>query len=364
MPTSRSPLRDPKLFGNEAGEDEDPEVLDSYFVTKPEFDRFFSADARLGFVRSRKGVGKSALLRQAHYKRQKSHPDEILIYLTESDLEAVQKVDARSASSLLHGWQQRICSRINLELGARLSLSLDDNSLTLIEAAEVAGFRSRNIVASLLDRVKIKAGGIDVSRQRAPTGDAQALLARAAKGAARVWLFVDDVDATFIDTEQERLTTSTFFSACRNLTNSVTGLHIRASVRSDVWSVLANFDESLDKCEQYMLDLQWSVEESGRIIENKILTYFRHRFPRDSGYQNLVPVTNRERIFSLVFRTPFPWGRMKLPPHVPIHTLSAGRPRWATQLCKLAAKDTATKDAAKIGVGNVTRAYSKSNIYH
>ncbi len=30
------------LFGNEAGEDEDPEILNSYFFEKPEFAAFYS----------------------------------------------------------------------------------------------------------------------------------------------------------------------------------------------------------------------------------------------------------------------------------------------------------------------------------
>ena len=33
-------LLNPKLFGNEAGEDEEPEWLDAYFVDKPGFNLF------------------------------------------------------------------------------------------------------------------------------------------------------------------------------------------------------------------------------------------------------------------------------------------------------------------------------------
>jgi hypothetical protein len=44
-------LINPELFGNEAGEDEVPEVLNSYFLEKPEFHPFFSASTRLQFVR-------------------------------------------------------------------------------------------------------------------------------------------------------------------------------------------------------------------------------------------------------------------------------------------------------------------------
>jgi hypothetical protein len=44
-------LINPDLFGNDAGEDEQPEVLNSYFFEKQEFLPFFSLDRKLVFVR-------------------------------------------------------------------------------------------------------------------------------------------------------------------------------------------------------------------------------------------------------------------------------------------------------------------------
>lgn len=44
-------------------------------------------------------------------------------------------------------------------------------------------------------------------------------------------------------------------------------------MRTDVWAIIKD-DEALDKCEQYMIDLKWSTEDTGRILANKILTYY------------------------------------------------------------------------------------------
>lgn len=60
-------LDDRNLWGNEAGEDEEPAVLSSYFVRQPEFDAFFDPDVRLSVARARKGMGKSALLKECEY---------------------------------------------------------------------------------------------------------------------------------------------------------------------------------------------------------------------------------------------------------------------------------------------------------
>ncbi|MEK1912258.1 MAG: hypothetical protein AAAB21_19090, partial [Pseudomonas chlororaphis] len=133
--SKRSDLINPELFGNEAGDDEDLEVLNSYFLGKPEFERFYSTNTRLSFVRSRKGVGKSALLKQTMYLQQEKKTGDILIYVKAADLIAMQDVKSSSPDELLYGWQQRICSQINLELGAALQFGFTDDSMLLIESA-------------------------------------------------------------------------------------------------------------------------------------------------------------------------------------------------------------------------------------
>lgn len=350
----RRDLADPELFGNEAGEDEDAEVLDSYFLKKPEFDRFYSAERRLAFVRSRKGMGKSALLKHTLYQRHKSHPGDLLIYVKASDLYALQDTTGSSPSDLIYGWQQRLCTRINLELGATLKLGFSDDSMLLIESSEVAGFRSRNIVSALVDRLRLKGLAIEPERSRPAIVDSRAVLNRvAANKDVTVWLFIDDVDATFINTDHERFRVSTFFSACRSLVTAVEGLRIRASVRTDVWTLLAQHDEALDKCEQYMLNLVWSTEDTGRILERKIHSYFSRYYPDDTRFTGLDRQRDRPAIRRLVFKEPFPWAGRHLESFRPVHILSAGRPRWAAQLCKLAGQDAFAKAAAKIAVGHV-----------
>lgn len=350
----RRDLADPELFGNEAGEDEDEEILDSYFLDKEEFDRFYSPQKRLAFVRSRKGMGKSTLLKQTLYKRQKTNPDELVIHVKASDLFALQDTPGQSSAEMIYGWQQRICTRINLELGATLRLGFTDDSMLLIESSEIAGFRNRNIVSALFDRLKIKGAGIEVERTRISANDSEQVLSRVLdKKDVIVWMSIDDIDATFINTEHERLKVSTFFSACRNIINNVKGLCIRASVRTDVWSILAQHDEALDKCEQYMLDLKWSTTDTGRILENKVLSFFVRYYGDDTRFTSLKPGTDSSKIRKLVFNEPFSWSGRHLEAFRPIHILSAGRPRWAAQLCKLAGSDAFAKKADKISIGHI-----------
>ncbi|GBC63088.1 hypothetical protein DENIS_4077 [Desulfonema ishimotonii] len=345
----------PDLFGNEAGEDESEEILNSYFVDKPEFNLFYSKANRFQIVRSRKGVGKSALLKKTQYQLQ-NDPNIIAVYVKGSDLAALEPFDTMTPHELISGWQKRICTKITIEIGRRLNLAFDDDSISLVESAEVTGFRGRNLVGSLADRLKLKLGKIDIDIKKILSDNAQALLERYSKDKdINVWLLVDDIDATFLNTEEQRLYTSTFFSACRNIINLVNGLTIRASVRTDVWTIIDQYDEALDKCGQYIIDLSWSTTETGKILKKKILSFYQRKYPNNFKYKNISLDSPEERIFELVFIIPFPWGRGRVAPFRPIHILSAGRPRWAAQLCKLAAKHAFSNNFGKISIRNIDR---------
>ena len=349
------------LFGNDAGEDEPLDVLNSYFLYKDQFSSFFDPSLRLAFARSRKGVGKSALLRQLQFSRQQANEGELVLYVKASDLMALQTVDATSPGSLIYGWQQRICSQINLELGQILKVAFTDDAMTLVESAELAGFRGRNLVGSLIDRLRLKVKDFEISRQRLEPGNSQALLQRIlAKQGISVWFLIDDIDAMFLNTDAEKLRVSSFFSACRNIVQAVSGLNIRASVRTDVGAILSQYDESLDKCEQYMLDLSWSTIESGQILEKRISSFYSRT------YGGLPPNKNA---FDLIFRQPFDWSGRSLEAYRPIHILSAGRPRWATQLCRMSGRRAYKVGSDRISMGDVRfvlgdyGAYRLSDLY-
>ena len=354
----------PDLFGNEAGEDEAPEVLGAYFVDKVEFRPFYEDRDRFHIVRSRKGMGKSALLRKVLLEKEKSLPDAIVIYLKGSDLIALQPTDARTSHEHVYSWQQRICSRINVEIGRRISLAIGDDAMTLVESAELAGFKGRNIVGSLVDRLKLKFGAGEITKL-ASKDNLQLLERYSAKSDTSVWLLIDDVDATFVNSEDERLRTSSFFSACRNLVNAVKGLTIRASVRTDVWAIIRQHDEALDKCEQYAIDINWTAPESSLILRRKILSYFQRTHSSAGLYRHLTAERNSDKVLGLVFEPRFPWGSSTVPPDRAIYILSNARPRWAAQLCKLAALNAYKTKRDFIRFSDVkatTKIYGKARI--
>ncbi|MBL9181668.1 MAG: hypothetical protein JNN17_05970 [Verrucomicrobiaceae bacterium] len=354
----RKDLINKALFGNEAGEDEDVERLTSYFVEKADFEAFYDHKVRLQIVKSRKGVGKSALLSRTAEDKRVTSPNDLVLYLKGADLAATQEIEDKTSNGLINGWQQRICSRINHEIGKLLNFAFSDDAIALVESAELAGLKSRNLWGALIDRIKLKANPIETKKLEST--NPQALLERFTKRDPKtIWLLVDDIDATFKNTPEGCLALSTFFSACRYLSQSVEGLRIRLSVRTDVWTILAQEDEALDKCEQYLFDLSWSNSEAEQILVRKIVTFFRNAYPDDPRFQTMDPSRDSQAILSLVFTRKFSWGKKSYPPDRPIYILSNGRPRWAAHLCKLAAKEAHDLSATHIGIGHVNAALQK-----
>ena len=349
---------DPALFGNDAGEDEDIQRLTDYYLAKPEHDIFFNPSTKLHFVRARKGIGKSALLCYTANKIQKKFPNDIVIKLKACDLIALYDSSPSNSLEYINCWQQRICTRINLELGGKIRFAGSDDTIALVQSAELANFKGKNIISALVDRLRVNYEANSVSIEKSGINDNYAFLKRYNMNAEnKVWLFIDDIDATFVDTTENRLLVSSFFSACREMTNSIRGINIRASIRTDVWTLICG-DEALDKCEQYMLDLSWSTKDTGKILCKKILSYYQEKYP-DSEYALYHEDRDFDKIYSLVFGKKLQWERKSVPPYRSIHILSAGRPRWGAQLCKLAAKDAYKKMNERIMSGNINFAMTE-----
>lgn len=359
----RNDLLNPELFGNEAGEDEDKKRLTDYYLEKEKNKLFHDANRRLGFVRARKGVGKSALLNYSAYKVEERYKDDIVISIKASELITLYECDDYQPLQYTNCWQQRIYIRILNEIAKNLKFPISDDSMKIIESAEIMGYKGKNIIFALLDRISLRIDKISIEKKEndKEIANRYELLKRYSdEKKHKVWLFVDDIDATFVNTENNMLVVGTFFTACRYLVNTVEGLNIRASVRTDVWTILRNYDEALDKCEQYMIDLVWSTKDTGEILYNKLYTYFSNEYPDSFLEQkNFRDDKCMNHVFNLVFNGQLQWGGKKVVPYRSIHILSAGRPRWAAQLCKIAAEDAHRKQRDKIATGNVNFAMSE-----
>lgn len=332
-------LTDERIFGNDAGDDENEQLLSTYFYERPEFQRFYDRESALRIVKARKGTGKSALLRRTELIARAARPDDVFVVCKGPEIFPDFSLP-RNASNPVLAWQQSICARINRALGASIRMAITDDETSLVEAAEIDSFRGRNIVSALSDRLlrKIPVAGTVLERDRPPIGNEVQLLQRyAANEDSTVWFLVDDIDATFKNTESNRGNLSAFFSACRDLAQKVRGLTLRIAVRTDVWTLLRGADEALDKCDQYVYNLRWNTDQVGYILVSKVDAYFQIHRPSQLGV-GLGEAARKAQSFRAVFQQKYPWGKDKvIDSQSYIALYSQGRPRWSASLCRAAA---------------------------
>lgn len=125
------------------------------------------------------------------------------------------------------------------------------------------------------------------------------------------------------------------------------GVFVRTTVRSDVWSNLRS-NEDLDKCEQYIIDIHWTKAELKTILARKI-TAWLHRKSLAGGIVQL----DDDYAIELAFNRRLKWGQHMVPPFQAINILSAGRPRWMSQLCRLAGLAAAQTRKTKISITEI-----------
>jgi hypothetical protein len=336
-------------FGNEAADDTDADELASYFVEQEMFLKFLDARRRLLVVTARKGVGKSALLQWAAKKIADREASPLVIRCRGADFVRNKfnlMTPLNTPNDHIRDWLVRICALVNRQLAMGIGLAVTDDEITLVETAELEGYKSRNLIGCLVERLQ---GIIDKrGLTKLKVNDEIQLLKRVKDG--QVWIMIDDLDATYQNTTAESLQLSTFFSACRYLMQDLSGIFFRVTMRTDVWALIRRYDESLDKVEQYVHEILWHS------IDFLHLLYLRIRSQVDKLGMSLpkppahVQVQDaQERILELVFVPKMDWGHnpnfeMKVvDTYQIIYTLSYERPRWAIQLCKLAQKSCLRK---------------------
>jgi hypothetical protein len=339
-------------FGNEAADDVPAEELAAYFVEQDTFAQFLSPTRRLMVATARRGVGKSALLQWIAYKIRKEKDGDLVILTRGADLVRAKfnlTSSLKTPNDYIHDWMVRICSIVNRHLAIEVGLALNDDEITLVETAEIEGFKSRNLIGCLVDRFQGLIGSSRTVGKLASKNEVE-LLKRTRAGKERsVWLIIDDLDATYQRTDEETINLCTFFSACRYLSKDVNGLNFRVSIRTDVWPMIRRFDEASGKLDQYREEILWSQEDFRRLLALRIQAGLSGNSRQEDEIERL-SVKQQEDLLEHIFTPKMLWGDKTVAAYKLIYTLSYERPRWAIQLCKLS-----QKAAVRHGLNLITR---------
>lgn len=347
-------VSDITLFGNEASELEDEKIFFSYAVNRLELSKFLDEKTLIQVACSYKGEGKSGLLRLVRHQLAAEPDSPLVISAIGTDLSPPLNSD--DSDEWTRAWKERIVRLIASEIGARIGVAMTDDTISLVEHAELAGFKNRSIVSALFDRLKSPV--TQVTRERLGIENPERLIQRYAKGKSTIWLIIDDVDQNFENTPRHRLKVATFFIACRQLVTSVPELRFRMSVRPNIWAILKRQFEGLSHLQQYICDLTWTADDYRSLLARRVQSYLERKdqWEKTKRYFAIDQSKRELQLIGLVFEDPMPWGgdsRLRKP-HIILHTLSKHRPRWLVELCKVAAKGLKDIKKSKIGLDDIT----------
>lgn len=354
-------LSAPHLFGNDAAEDEDLDIFLTYVVDRPEVALFLEPNRRVAIARAYKGEGKSALLRVVQTRLEQGEDAPLIIAASAKQISpAVASLDT---DAWVREWKRALLQVIARELGTRIGMAWGDDAITLVEEAEQAGFKSRSVVSSIVDRLKSKA--VPIERTRAPAVNPEKIVQRWATRTDGIWLFIDDADENFRNTAEYRAKVASFFLAAREIANAIPQVRLRLAVRPNTWTTLAYDFEALSKVAQYNIDLRWTEPELRDVLAARIRGYL----VRTAQWEAFASVgaPRADDLIALLFETPVPWGGggKQRPVHVPLVTLSRRRPRWLIELARVAADAAHKIRHAKVLFPDVTgrlEAFGKQRI--
>ena len=352
-------------FGNEAADDIDPIELNKHFVIQKTFNKFLDSKNLILVATGKKGIGKSALLKWIGHNVTQADPDAVVVKARGADLARSKfhlNNKLETPNDYIRDWMVRICGLVNRELAIRLKIALTDDKISLIECAEIEGYKERNLIGCLMDRFKNLLG--DISPEKLQIKDEVQLLKR--WNEKKLWILIDDLDATFQMTNQASLELSTFFSACRYLAQDLKDIHFRVTMRTDVWSVIRRFDEALDKMDQYVNNILWYQTDFRKILSKRIEAQTKEVDLNFLVKKKFYNEEERDEYFiQLVFVPKMDWGNKRIHTYKVLYTLSYERPRWAIQLCKLSQERVLNQGGMRISkkqIDEIWGEYGKKRI--
>ena len=307
-------------FGNEAADDVDDDELKSYFVTQEHFNIFLKENKRLQIIKAKKGMGKSALIKWIGLAISEQDENALVIKIRGSDLsrENFKLTNALiEPNDYIQDWIVRLCAVVNRELARKINFAYRDDEISLVESTEVQGFKERSLVSCLLERFRSILGKYQPTSTK-EINHHEILKRIESLDESKIWILIDDLDATFQNSNKEKVNIGSFFSACRYMIQDVKGVNFRVTLRSDVWPVIRRHDEAMDKIEQYVSEIEWTEEDFKQILCRRIQTEFSDDF---YGLDD-------DELLGKIFKPTVFWNEKQVPTYQVLYILAYNRPRW------------------------------------
>lgn len=326
-----------RLLGTVLAQD-DPNFLSYYVKREDILERLVNNKTDFVIINAPRGSGKSGLL-LAMAQELKRFPGQknTVIRKEPSDIEWPSEV--LTIDQYVAFWKNIILSWVVVEIGKEIKFALGDDATTAVELAAKKGGKERNLLDSLLKRLKWKALPIEKTDFDAELNEGQAL--RIIGDSARTfWVLLDEMDDDYDLTPYRSHRLVGLLRASKIIAQRFPSVRIRLTIRPHVMTVLKGQFEKVQTYWQNEIRLSWKREQLKEILARRIRNFDDPH--SDHPVLELVShgdSASEERSATIAryfddFDMSFKVGGQS--DYRALVTLSFGRPRWMIEFCYLA----------------------------
>ncbi len=325
-----------RLLGSELAQD-DPNYL-KYSVPRITLLRQLrDFDNRLIIINAARGSGKSGLLINHKDEIGRFFQQDVIIHKFYSDI--ALPPDSNDVSQYVSFWKNTLLGWVVDEIGTRTKFAVTDSQIGAVESAEKHGLKERNLVSSLLRRLKFKHLPIEKLDYDPSITDGQ--FARLSSSfSPRFWILLDEMDDHYTEARSNCLVG--LMQAAKHLTYSHQNISIRLTIRPHIMTLLRTTHDIIQKFRSAELTISWNESQLEELLARRVSVFEGTDQNRQLSLGLVDPYTApkhqipRELIGKHFEDFDASFGANKTSHFRALYTMSFYRPRWLIEYCILA----------------------------
>jgi hypothetical protein len=319
-----------RLFGHEAAEDEDIELLRAYYFKSDVFGQVVN-DLPMRLLVGHKGIGKSALFKVAMAEEEVD--GKISILIKPDDIAGIGG-NEQDFLKLIREWKVGISEIIASKVLGSLGLQFEGWRASLnTYGGKFVDFLQSTFKADKYVNLK----------------GAKKIIVNQFLDSGRIYVYLDDLDRGWEGQKKDIRKISALINAVRDIASESKGVSFRISLRSDVYYLVRTSDESTDKIEGSVIWFSWTNHEILALLVKRVEQYAGRTHDTNALVVKTQPQLARylDPIMSPIFEGKGNWSH--IPTYRMLMSLIRKRPRDLVKLCTLAARRAAESKSTLIG---------------
>lgn len=331
---SRVTLR--KIFGSEMAQ-EDPNFLSYAMPRKDYLDPLSDEENRIIILNAARGSGKSGLLISlSNILEQKA--DTTIIKRDYRDM--VFPSGNLPVNDAINYWKNTLLAQIVAQIGQEKGWAFFDDDIYAVELAENLGVKKKNVLTSVLSRLKFK--GSPVERCEFDGNLSIDQLSRVIRASStNFWLLLDEMDDIYDNGDELNLLIG-LLQTVGYLAVRLPNIWIRLTIRPHILTSLRVTNGTIQKLNEYEFSLSWKKEQLKEVIARRLDFYQRKNSNENQLTLSLSPTEQRRdfsseqiNLISTYFEDfDMSFSEDSTSNYRAFATLCFYRPRWLVEFCK------------------------------